>query len=126
MTTFNKFIICWSIIVVILNFTHSFGNVLYNTLIMKYSFLAPTSGYQCFSRIFAYVWVPMTDLLTSVTLLYLFYFTGRKEVGGRTTEIDSAKNRNGGDGSEMDTRKNYNTQSLKALLIRGTTTAPDA
>jgi hypothetical protein len=71
---FNKFIIAWSMTLVILNFLHSFCNILYNSLFRYHSSLSDTDGYYFFCIFFSQFFVPLVDFLTATTLLYLFYF----------------------------------------------------
>lgn len=73
-TCFNKFIIIWTITLVILNFLHSLTNLAYNPLFKYHTVLSNIFEYEVFTEVYAMIFVPLTDFLTVATLLYLFYF----------------------------------------------------
>jgi hypothetical protein len=74
LSTFNKYVIAWTMVLLVLNFSHSLGNIAYNPLFKYYSILSDNFGYEFFSEFFAEIYVPFVDFLTGLTLLYLFYF----------------------------------------------------
>ncbi len=76
-TCFNKFIIIWTITLVILNFLHSLINLAYNPLFKYHTVLKDVFEYAVFTEVYAMICVPLVDFLTVATLLYLFYFQGQ-------------------------------------------------
>lgn len=87
LSRFNRFVIAWTLALVLLNYLHSATNLIYNPLIANFSIMKDDYSYKVFKISFAYLFVPLTDFLTVSTLLYLFYFQARRqlneEVGGR-------------------------------------------
>jgi hypothetical protein len=76
-TCFNKFIIIWTITLVVLNFLHSLTNLAYNPLFKYHTVLSIIFEYYVFTEVYAMIFVPLVDFLTVATLLYLFYFQGQ-------------------------------------------------
>ena len=66
----------WTLTLVILNFLHSFGNIIYNSYFKYHSIIENSAWYMFFTALFSGCYVPMVDFLTIITLLYLFYFQG--------------------------------------------------
>jgi len=54
--------------------------LIYNSLILNFSILKDNEGYTVFRVIFAEVYVPLSDFLTVMTLLYLFYFQAIRQI----------------------------------------------
>ncbi len=77
LTTFNKFIIKWTIALVALNFLHSLANIIYNSYFNYHSQLSHKFGYIFFRYFFSGLYVPFVDFCTATTLLYLFYHQGK-------------------------------------------------
>lgn len=59
-----------------LNFIHSFLNMLANNLMYYSTSLGRQKWYPDFLNITTCLFMPLSDFLTVMTLLYLFYFQG--------------------------------------------------
>jgi len=53
LTSFNKFIVIWTIILVASNFIHSLTNIIYNSYFKYHSILSENQGYIFFSQFFS-------------------------------------------------------------------------
>ena len=80
LSPFNRFVIGWTLTLVILNYLHSATNLIYNPLIANFSVMKDEYSYKVFKISFADFFVPLSDFLTVTTLLYLFYFQARKQL----------------------------------------------
>jgi len=76
---------------VILNFVHSFANLVYNPLLNFYSFLADNMGFTVFYIILGTLYIPFVDFLTAVTLLYLFYYQGMHSMKKKSPKDPDSK-----------------------------------
>lgn len=78
-----------------------------------------------FTALFSGCYVPMVDFLTIITLLYLFYFQGMQTLMNADTSRSRIK-KNIPDltileiSGDNENRQSYNTDQIKALLLRDT------
>lgn len=95
LTTFNKLIIGWSIVLVSLNFLHSLINLVYNSYFKYHSSLSGKPSYIFFRQFFAGLYVPFVDFCTATTLLYLFFYQGRQSLKKSRSQRGFNQLRNG-------------------------------
>ena len=95
LSTFNKFIIGWTITMVTLNFLHSLGGLIYNSYFKYHSILSDKPSYFFFRQLFAGLYVPFVDFCTATTLLYLFFYQGMQTLRKSNNQRTQNKLRNG-------------------------------
>ena len=71
-TRFNKFVICWSILVITVNIGYILLAHIFN--IQRFTFLSENKQFLLFGRILEYYIITSSNFLTGLTLFYLFYY----------------------------------------------------
>ncbi|TNV73073.1 hypothetical protein FGO68_gene14182 [Halteria grandinella] len=125
-TQFNKFIIVWTLVLVALNLMHSVGTIFYNQLFIHSSVMENSAGFQIFSLVFPLIFMPISDFLTIMTLLYLFYYQGMQLIkhklemtspkGTRKKRVQQLLQEDKKEQVENDEKDEVDTQALRNIL----------
>ncbi len=112
---FNKFIIFWVIFLAFLNFLHSFLNILFNELMEKQTIFRESEAYLKLDTFIVLLIWPLSDYLTIMTLLYLFYFQGM-QIRNKNLQQTQKKRKIIGENDKLIERSDRDTKDLQNIL----------
>lgn len=118
-TRFNRLVFIWIMVIFYLKVIHALCNLVFNRfVVMMMPDGNPKYVFEILRLLYANYFIPIVDFLTASTLLYLYYFQGKrvaryKDLTSRARNLSECSDCSM---SDDNSRYNYSTKSIERLL----------
>ncbi|TNV79576.1 hypothetical protein FGO68_gene13526 [Halteria grandinella] len=118
-TRFNRLVFIWIMVIFYLKVIHALCNLVFNRFVV---IMMPDGNpkyvFEILRLLYANYFIPIVDFLTASTLLYLYYFQGKrvaryKDLTSRARNLSECSDCSM---SDDNSRYNYSTKSIERLL----------